>query len=735
MRIKQYPTYLITFLFIAFLQFQTEIVLSQSPIDIYKEGEKVGLKDENGEILIPAQYNQLGWSKGLNVPVNSVIGYKKEHWGLITIKNKVITSPRYYSLEAFHRNLIIASIKGKFSNELFFGVINFKGEVVVDFKYHSIKPLQDLLIVSERKRGKSYYGLLSQQGKKLLPTDFVRIAYFKDDLFVFTNEKKKNGIINKNGLIKIEASLDSIAPASDHYSLIIKAGKVGAIDSAGTILHKAEFKSIPSLNQTEEFKHFQIFDANHSLLKDFYCDSIFEISSDLMVVSRNGFSEILNRDFEMVYRGQSLKQLSAFRKNVIVKNGVYRIIKYNGEQVNKSGFDTLIFDANYIYASAGDGWNIINKFGSNISSLQFDSLLANSNNLIPVKRNDYWGYIDHSGKMAIPAKFDEAGLFIGNIARVNYLGSKRIINQFGEFIGEYEYDRVTIQKSNTALVTKRGRTDLINYRGKILFQTYNHLRPNPFGYSETTEEGKVGLVSPLGEIILHPEYDSISKPLSKRFAVVTQGNQVGLINSKGFWIIPLSEDIQEICHEGEGFISIKKNGQYGFVDFGQRLLIANRYEKTKPFTSDLAAVSLNDKWGFIDKKEKLVIQPTYDQVTSFKNGISLVRRDGKIGAIDHTGSVKIKIEFDSIHITTHDFLLGNKNGKLGLFNQFGDPLLQPSYTHIQPTMDGHFIVERRGLYGLIDSSGRYSIPLRYFSINEISNGRYICLKTGSEEVE
>lgn len=735
MSIKKYPTHLFAFLFTVFLQVQSEIVLCQSSIDFYKEGENVGLKNSNDEILIPATYEQLGWSKGLSVPVNDILGYKKKHWGLISIKNKVITGPRYYSLEAFHRNLIIASIKGKFSNELFFGVINFKGEVVVDFKYHSIKPLHDLLIVSERKKDNSYYGLLSQQGKKLLPTDFLQISYFKDDLFVFTNTKKQKGIIHKNGSIKIDATLDSIAPASDSYSLIIQSGKVGAIDSSGSILHKPLYKHIATLGKAEEFRHHQIFDANHNLLKDFYCDSIIEISSDLIVVSRNGFSEILNSDFEIVYRGQSLKRLSAFRKNVIVKNGVYRIIKYNGEPVNEHGFDTLIFDTNYIYASNEDGWSIFNKFGSNISTLHFDSLLAGSNNLIPVKRNDYWGYIDHSGKIAIPPKFDQVGLFIGNIAPVNYLGSKRIINQFGEFIGEHEYNHVTIQKSNTALVSKRGRTDLINYRGKILFQTYNQLSPNPFGYLESTAEGKVGLISPLGEVLLYPEYDIISEPNSKRFAVVKQGDKLGLINSKGFWIIPLSEEIQEICHEGEGFISIKKNGQYGFVDFGQRLLIANRYEKTKPFTSGLAAVSLNNNWGFINKKEQLIIQPTYDAVTSYKNGISLVSRKGKIGAIDKSGKVKIKIEFDTISTTTHDFLLAGKDGKLGLFNQFGSLLLQPSYTDIHPTLDGHFIVERRELYGLIDASGRYSIPLRYFSIHEISNGRYICLEAGNEEVE
>ncbi|UXX80397.1 WG repeat-containing protein [Reichenbachiella carrageenanivorans] len=711
-------------------------MLCQSSIDFYEEKGKTGLKDAEGNTVIPANYDQLGWTKGFSFPVNDVIGYKQGAWGLISVKNKVITPPLYYSLEAQHKNLIVASIKSKYSNELFYGVISSKGHVVVDFKYHSLTPLHDLIIVSVRRKGKSYYGLLDQQGKELLATDFANISYFKEGLFVFTTSSQRKGIIHKSGTIKVEATLDSIAPVSESYTLIFKSGKIGAIDSAGTVLHKPLYKKIVDRQTVKPFKQYQIIDASHESLHDFYCDSILEISSDLLAIVRNDYFEILNVDFDPIFRGEALNHLSAYRKNVIFKtNDKYQIIKYNGEPVYAPGFDTLLFDESYMYGLFEGQWSIFNKFGSSLSKLRFDSLLTGSNNLIPVKRMGYWGYIDHSGKMAISAKFDEAGVFVGNIAQVNYLGSRRIINQFGEFIGEPNYDRIKIEKVNTALVTKRGRTDLINYRGEVLFQTYNQLSPNFFGYLETTAEGHKGLVSHLGEIILYPEYDSISEPMNRRYAVVQQADKVGLINFKGFWVLPLSKETQEICHVNDGFISIKRNGQYGFVDFGQRLLIANRYEKTKPFTSGLAAVKLNGKWGFIDKKEHLLIQPTYTEVTPFKNGIALVSRVGKLGAIDAEERQKIKIEFDTIQTTTHDFLLVKKEGKMGLFNQAGQQLLQPSYTDIRPTMDDHFIVERRGLSGLIDPTGRYSIPLRYYSIREISHGRYICLETDPKAEE
>ncbi|MBQ3656838.1 MAG: WG repeat-containing protein [Bacteroidales bacterium] len=50
--------------------------------------------------------------------------------------------------------------------------------------------------------------------------------------------------------------------------------------------------------------------------------------------------------------------------------------------------------------------------------------IACSNNendfeLIPVKQNDKWGYINHKGEFVINPQFDDAECFFDNLARVN----------------------------------------------------------------------------------------------------------------------------------------------------------------------------------------------------------------------------------------------------------------------------------------------------------------------------
>jgi hypothetical protein len=600
--------------------------------------------------------------------------------------------------------------------------------VVIDFRYHSLKPLKELIIVSERRQGRTYYGLLSANNKVYLPLAYNNISYFDNDLFIFTDPLNKKGIIHKNGMILIDASLDSISVLNQQKSLVHQSGRVGMIDNQGNVIHKPIYKTINSDGQTFSFPSHDVYDRQQNLVRTITCDSATILSDELLGVYRNGFTEIIDYKYNVIYRSSGLKELSAFRKNTVYKkSNKYHLIKSSGEEIEeKTGFDTLIFDSRYIYGQLGEKWKIYNRFGSDLSKRKFDTIVSNSNNLIPIKQKGYWGYLDHAGKIAIPAKYDIAGPFIEKIARVNYLGFEYIINQFGAPINDQNFDSIRIEKNNMAFVWSRSRLDMIDNTGKEYFQTFNRLTPHPFGFKESTEGSKFGVISHFGEVILDPIYDSISAPINGKYMVVRKGNKTGLVNSTGFWVIPMSTLYQDIGPIAHGMIGIKKNGQYGFIDFGKKLLVANRYEGVQSFNEERAAVLLNGKWGFINLKEKLVIQPNFDAVENFYHQLSVVKRKGKYGVIDLEGKEVVKIDFDQIEMTEQGFLLVKKGEKYGLYNDLGEIILQSSYTSILPTEDGNFIVQRRGLMGVINSTGRYSIPLKYISIYQMSNDNYLC---------
>ncbi len=67
-----------------------------SSYNVFEENGKVGLKNEEGKVLIPAHYEALGWSNGSFSILNNVTGYQKDgFWGLINLENHVVIKAAY----------------------------------------------------------------------------------------------------------------------------------------------------------------------------------------------------------------------------------------------------------------------------------------------------------------------------------------------------------------------------------------------------------------------------------------------------------------------------------------------------------------------------------------------------------------------------------------------------------------------------------------------------------------
>src|SRR5690606_37122441 len=94
---------------------------------------------DKGELIIPAQYDDLGWSKGMPMIINNVLGYKVGNlWGLINIKNKKEIAPAYAVVYPANDRLLIASKLNRHNNNMYFGLISTEGETILSFKYYSL---------------------------------------------------------------------------------------------------------------------------------------------------------------------------------------------------------------------------------------------------------------------------------------------------------------------------------------------------------------------------------------------------------------------------------------------------------------------------------------------------------------------------------------------------------------------------------------------------------------------
>ena len=76
---------------------------------------------------------------------------------------------------------------------------------------------------------------------------------------------------------------------------------------------------------------------------------------------------------------------------------------------------------------------------------------------------------------------------------------------------------------------------------------------------------------------------------------------------------------------GETFKIVEKEGKFGFINAGGKIICEIKYDDVLDFENGFAAVKANGKWGFINEDGKEICDLKYDTVYSFNNGFAAVR--------------------------------------------------------------------------------------------------------------
>ena len=67
-------------------------VSAGTPYVVYRENGKTGVKSQDGKVVIPAQYDGIGWSNGKFSIIENVTGFRiGQGWGLINLSNQKVT--------------------------------------------------------------------------------------------------------------------------------------------------------------------------------------------------------------------------------------------------------------------------------------------------------------------------------------------------------------------------------------------------------------------------------------------------------------------------------------------------------------------------------------------------------------------------------------------------------------------------------------------------------------------
>lgn len=328
-----------------------------------------------------------------------------------------------------------------------------------------------------------------------------------------------------------------------------------------------------------------------------------------------------------------------------------------------------------------------------------------------VIHNNKVGYIDKTGKLIIPAKYDRAYEFSEGLAPVykfkKEAGSKYEALYYG-FVDKTGKEVIPIKYRHPAGALSHS---YFSEGMAIVSEGYNYLSVT------------YGFINKSGKLAVPTKYNQC-KPFHEGLAAVSRNGKWGFVDKSGKEIIPL---IYEQCAPFyEGLASVRMNGKPCVIDRTGKIIVPAKYQGISSYSEGLAVVTRNGKSGYIDRAGKEVIPCIYDDAGDFHDGRATVTVNGKMGFIDKKGEVVIPIRYVHCYPFRNGMAVVVLNGKwvqsgfiptlVGkrmILDRAGKVILPEKYDAISAFFNGLAEVNLRGKYGYIDTKGKEVVPVKY----------------------
>ena len=353
----------------------------------------------------------------------------------------------------------------------------------------------------------------------------------------------------------------------------------------------------------------------------------------------------------------------------------------------------------------------IDKTGSLVIPAKYNGLGYFHEGLVGVMTNGKWGYIDKMDNIVIPAKYEDSRLFCEGLAGVKINGMWGFIDKMDNLVIPAKYSKVGDFHEGLAWAGNFYKWGFIDKAGTMVI-------PAKYDEARYFENGKAKV-----------------KLNGREFYIDRNGNEVDSnapaapTSSAAHDEDPYAADIA-LTSEYESFKD-PSSGKYGFKH-DDSVVIPAKYDDAGDFSEGLALVKINGKYGFIDKTGSLVIPAIFGDATKFHEGIAgvtvhdsvgglIINR--KLGIIDKTGTLTIIDEC----VVLHNFHNGRamvqlSNDKYGFIDKTGALVIPAIYDDAFDFSDGLAYVKTNGKYGFVDKNGTFVIPAKYDYVYEFSGG-------------
>ena len=313
----------------------------------------------------------------------------------------------------------------------------------------------------------------------------------------------------------------------------------------------------------------------------------------------------------------------------------------------------------------------------------------------PVQVDGLWGYINHEGKLVIPAKFQEIRM---TISRRMPLAPEDIETRYAA------YDRIPVKFE--------GHWGYIDSNGaeKVPFQNDSATHYSD-GMGIVMRDGNIFVLDERGIAINRPDRIVLAQA-----HVFREGRLP--VRTQGFWIYDEKTD------------AMQPSDKWGFLGQDGGIAIKPVYDAVLSFSGGVAPALKDGNWGYINKDGKLVIQFSYEKVDYFFSFVAKFVKDGKEGLINFGGTVLMEPKYEAVGRYVDGRIAFKDSGRWGFADRDGKIVVEPQFPEVRNySMDkagaaalntGETQEKQPLLWGFIDKKGDWAVPAQYEEITSYS---------------
>lgn len=580
-------------------------------------------------------------------------------------------------------------------NDPLYGIRNSKNEMVLSAIYPTVwESGEPGIFIVKNKADKA--GLFDARIKSfIVPDEYDEINTFNNGVAVISKENEESameyGAVDKTGKFIVPVKYDYLGPYLDGLMLFEQNKKTGYIDKDDKIIIPAMYTSRAS-----------------------FTNGLAPVTLD-----KEGKYGYINKQNEMIVPIQFV-DASAFYK------GYAQVTRKEDSYRNADNAEMALMDSK----------------GKMITDFSYNSISMRTGcGLFIAKQGKKYGALDSTGKLVVPAIYDNVSEHGNNFVVVTSNKKSGLANQGGQVVLQPEYDYISvINAADKFYVRKNGVYTVYDTKLKVVISA-DSAEYLTMGEKRIVKmkKDKALVYDVNGKLLKTFNQPNLRAGASNVFSsedslklsydATIMVNNLSAHSSKA---IPYTNagDFNE-----DGIFLAEKNGKYDFIDFTGKKLNTTSYYSAVNFSEGICALqeTSSGRSYIADKNFNKIKELATNFKGPYSEGIALSISPFGLSVVylDKKGNTFCTIEGSNGGACTNGRIIVVDNfSNYSLYDKTGMRIGTDSWKGMRDFTEGVCAVSKNDKWGFIDTLGKFVIDAKYDEASSFYNGVAI-VKSGT----